>query len=90
MSENGISEDGLRRSAVASLKKKADFRTHVFVYVVVNAAFVAIWAALGAHFFWPLFPMLGWGIGLVFHARDVYARHDFTEDEIRREMERMS
>jgi hypothetical protein len=36
-------------------------------------------------FFWPVFPILGWGIGLVLNAWDVYRPEGFTEDEIRRE-----
>jgi hypothetical protein len=71
------------------LKKKAEFRTHLFVYLVVNAVIVAIWALTGADSFWPMFPILIWGIGLIFHAQDVYGRHEITEEEIQREMERM-
>jgi hypothetical protein len=43
----------------------------------------------GANFFWPIFPILGWGIGLAFHARDVYWGDTFSEQRIRREMQRM-
>ena len=31
----------------------------------------------------------GWGIGLVFHARDVYWGDAFSEDQIRREMQHL-
>ena len=41
-----------------------------------------------AGFFWPAFPLVGWGIGLVFHTWDVY-RQPFSEDQIRHEMERL-
>lgn len=37
------------------------FRT----YVLVMALLIVIWAATGAAYFWPMWPMLGWGIGLV-------------------------
>jgi fatty acid desaturase len=89
VSENPVREEGRRDLAIVRLKKKADFRTHLFVFVVVNTAFVVIWAVMGGPVFWPLLPILLWGMGLIFHARDVYGSHDFTEDEIRREMERM-
>jgi hypothetical protein len=65
----------LRKRALAQLKKKAQFRTHARVYLLVNALHVVIWAAVfaitGAGFFWPIFPALGWAVGLAFHARDV-------------------
>jgi len=59
------SEQDLREQAIERLKKKRDFRTHLFMYVLVNAMLVAIWAITGAGFFWPAFPILGWGIGVI-------------------------
>jgi hypothetical protein len=82
-------EQELREAAVASLKKKRDFRTHLFIYALVNAVLVGIWAVTGAGFFWPVFPILGWGIGVGANAWDVYGRKPITEDEIRRETDRL-
>ena len=82
-------EDDTRARAVARLKKKADFRNHLLAYLVVNTAVVVIWFMTGAHFFWPVFPILGWGIGVVFHAQDVYGTNEISEADIRHEMERM-
>lgn len=42
-----------------------------------------------AGFFWPIFPVVLWGIGVIFHAQDVYSHREISEEEIRREMERM-
>lgn len=33
-------------------------------YALVNAMLIAIWAATGAAYFWPIWPLLGWGIPL--------------------------
>lgn len=81
--------DDLHARAFESLKKKRDFRTHVFMYVCVNAMLVVIWAVAGAGFFWPIFPIVGWGIGVAGNAWDVYARKPITDEEIRREAERL-
>jgi hypothetical protein len=84
-------EDGpedARARAVRSLKKKAEFRNHLLAYVVVNTAIVIVWVMTGSGFFWPMIPILGWGIGLLFHAQDVYGHQEITEADIRREMER--
>jgi hypothetical protein len=83
------SEQELRKLAVSRLKKKRDFRTHVVIYVIVNAMLVGIWAATGAGLFWPIFPILGWGIGIGANAWDVYGRKPITEDEVQRETERL-
>jgi hypothetical protein len=87
----GGSEQDLRNQAVERLKKKRDFRTHVVIYVLVNAFLVVIWAVTsdGDTLFWPIFPILGWGIGLAANAWEVYGRKPITEDEIRREQDRL-
>jgi len=85
-----LGDQDLRDRAIARLKQKSDFDAHLLAYLVVNAFLVAIWAATGAGFFWPAFPLFGWGIGVVFNAWDVYWRRPVSEDQIRREIERMT
>ena len=41
-----------------------EFRSHLTTYVLVQLLLIAIWAASGAGYFWPIFPMLGWGFGV--------------------------
>lgn len=81
-------DEELRDRALKQLKKKREFSANVFAYVVVNAFLVGIWAVTGAGFFWPIFPILGWGMGLIFHAWDVYQQPP-TDEQIRREMDRL-
>jgi hypothetical protein len=86
---NDTREQAAHDQAVAQLKKRRDFHGHLLVYVLVNGFLVVIWAVVGAHaFFWPIFPIVGWGIGVVMNAWDVYWRHPITEQDIQREMER--
>jgi hypothetical protein len=82
-------DDQLREQAIAQLKKKRDFATHAVVYLLVNAFLVAIWAFTGSDFFWPIFPILGWGIGLGANAWDVYGRKPISEGEIQQEIHRL-
>ena len=82
-------ESDLREEAIRRLKKKRDFRTHLLTYVLVNALLVVIWAVTSAGFFWPIFPIMGWGIGVALNAWDVYGRPQITEEQIRREQERL-
>jgi hypothetical protein len=85
-----ISEPDLREQAIARLKKKRDFKAHLFIFVAVNSLLVVIWAVTSSDgFFWPIFPILGWGIGLAANAWDVYGRKPIGEEEIRREMDRL-
>jgi hypothetical protein len=80
----------LREEAIRSLRKKRDFRTHVVAYILVNSLLVGIWAVTGADYFWPIFPIAGWGIGLAFNAWDVYGRRPITEAQIEEEQRRLS
>ena len=80
--------DDRRERAIRRLKAKGEFKVHLLAYVLVNAFLVVIWAVSGADFFWPVFPILGWGIGLVFHAWDVYGNEP-SEEKIRREMDKL-
>jgi hypothetical protein len=83
-----VDEPGLREQATIRLRKKRDFRAHLLAYVLINGSLLIIWALTGSGFFWPVFPMLAWGVGLVFHAWDIY-RAPLSEQQIQREIERM-
>ena len=84
-------DSSVRERAVRRLKKRRDFHAHLLVYALVNASFVLVWFVTGRHgFFWPVFLMAFWAIGLVMNAWDVYRAEDFTEDQIRREMRKIS
>lgn len=83
-------QDELRRMAIERLEKRAAFWPHLVAYVLVNALLVAAWMLLAdGGFFWPVFPMIGWGIGVFFHAWDVFHRPP-TQDRIDREIQRLT
>ena len=79
--------DERRELAIKRLKEKRDFKTHVAVYLIVNTMLVVIWAATGAGYFWPIWPIAGWGVGLAFNAWTAYRQRPITEDDIRKEMQ---
>lgn len=89
MSNDVVMRDELREQAIKRLKKRRDFKAHLLVYFMVNAFIVVIWAVTGAGFFWPVFPIVGWGIGVVMNAWDVYVVRDFDERRIQREIEHL-
>jgi hypothetical protein len=83
-------QDPLRERAVKRLKKRRDFVGHLLVYALVNSFLVLIWALTNdGGFFWPVFPIVGWGIGVVMNAWDVYRDDELDEEAIRREIERI-
>jgi len=77
-----------RQGAIRRIQAKRGFRVHFAVYLAVNALLVLIWALTSATYFWPVWPMLGWGIGVVAHGVSVYARpKEITEAQIDRELQ---
>jgi hypothetical protein len=82
--------DELRRQAIERIKKRSEFWSHLAAFLLFNGLIIAIWFAVSdGGFFWPIFPLAGWGIGLFFHGMDVF-RRPVSEEQIRREMSRLS
>ncbi len=82
-------EQELRDRALKNLRRKRDFRMQIFWYVAVNALLVVIWAVTDSGFFWPIFPIAGWGIGIVSQAYGIYGQKPIGQDEIDREVEKL-
>jgi hypothetical protein len=81
-------DDDLRARARKRIAKRRDFGTHLVAYVVINLMLVGIWAATGGGYFWPIWVILGWGVGVILNAWDVYFRREITEADVDREVER--
>ena len=85
-------EDEERALAVKRIKRRRAFWMLLLTYVVVNLFLVGVWAFTGRGYFWPLWVMAGWGIGIAFSAISTFASGMSTgkptEDDIRREVDR--
>jgi fatty acid desaturase len=85
--------DALREQALRRIKKRRDFKAHAMVYALVNLVVWGVWVVIGlsSHSWWPwpVFITLGWGIGLVMNAWDVYLRKPITEAELQREIDQL-
>ena len=64
--------DELQLDALARRRAKAKLGwfTHAAVYVAVNTGLVTISLVTGRH--WAIFPLLGWGLGLLAHGLSVW------------------
>ena len=88
------SPDRLHAQALKRVQRRREFQGHLIAYCVVNVMVWSIWVVIGltseSWFPWPLFVTLGWGVGVVMNAWEVYFRRPISEEEIRRETERLS
>jgi hypothetical protein len=83
--------DGLRESAVERLRKRRELQAHLLAFVLVNLFLITIWwLTTPGGFFWPMFPLFGWGIGVAFHVWDVLVGSEPSEEAIRTEMDRLA
>src|SRR3954471_20578025 len=88
--DTGSRDAMLRERAIKRLRKRRDFYRHVLAYVLVNGFLVVIWAVTGeAGTFWPIFPMVGWGVGVIMNAWDVSRDDEVDETSIEQEMRRL-
>lgn len=54
-------------------QKRASFKTNLITYLVVNAFLWILWyISDGKGLPWPIWPTLGWGVGIVFHYFGAY------------------
>ena len=80
----------LRRLATRRADMKLAFRSHLIAYVIVNAGLVAINLITSSGYFWAIWPIIGWGIGLAAHAVTVYMDGEGTRDRlIQQELEKL-
>ncbi len=59
-----LAPEALPPTEVELAKARRDLRGAIGVYLAVNAVLVVVWAVTGPGFFWPLWPLLGWGFSL--------------------------
>ena len=88
----GMSEEEIYRKAREKVEEKKGFYVHFIVYILVNILLIIIWAATGAGFPWFIFPLGGWGIGVLFHFLGVFVfsrQTNWERREIEKEVERL-
>ena len=68
-----LTDEQIYEEAKKRVEEKRGFYTHFTVYIAVNILLVLIWAfPSGGGFPWFLFPLCGWGIGVLFHFLGVF------------------
>ena len=90
-----MTEEELYKEASKRVEEKKGFFIHLIVYICVNVFLIFIWAVpAGGGFPWFVFPLGGWGIGLLFHFLGVFVfsgkgTGTWERREIQKEVERL-
>jgi hypothetical protein len=77
--EISMEQQGAYRTAERKVEARLGFYGHLGIYILVNALLVVINFLTSPEYLWSLWPLLGWGIGLVAHMLKVFAIIDGSD-----------
>ena len=74
-------------------RKRVGFRNHLYMYLMVNTFFWALWWFTGRKeneegIPWPVFCTLGWGFGIFWHFMGAFVFHN-KSSQVEKEFERL-
>lgn len=82
-----MSDDQIYSRARQKVKVRKKFYTHVITWVLMSVMFITF-NLFTTDYFWAIFPILAWGIGVAFHGIQVFS-DEWEEYEIEKEFNRM-
>jgi len=88
-------DDSLRSRAEERVDRKIKFYRNLKAYVIVNAILAIINGLFSPDFWWVLFPVFFWGIGVITDFLKAYVfvdnfdSEDYRERKIQEEMEKL-
>ncbi|MCU0432645.1 MAG: 2TM domain-containing protein [Bacteroidia bacterium] len=68
-------------------RRKVGFKIHFTVFLLLTPVNWIIWFLTDTTYLWPVWPTLGWGIGIMFHWLGVFHGDKFFS--VSNEIERM-
>ena len=91
MENNVMQNQEAYQRAKKRVAAKFRFYIHLGVYIAVNSLLIIINLSTSTQSFWFKWPLIGWGIGVLFHALGVFVfsgRSDIKQQMIEKEMRR--
>ena len=61
-----------REREARQIRRRRGFFVHLSIWAAVNVMLVVVWALVGGGHPWFLYPLVGWGIGVVAHGASAY------------------
>ncbi|MBD2440088.1 2TM domain-containing protein [Nostoc sp. FACHB-110] len=66
----------IKRRQVYHAYRLQKIQPHLISYIVVNVFLIVLNFATTPNYFWAIYPLLGWGLGLGIHILSVYLQKD--------------
>lgn len=70
------------QAAKTKVKARRKFYIHLSVYISVNILLIIINFSTTSEYLWFKWPLMGWGIGVIFHALSVFVFNRGSTDKI--------
>ena len=80
-----ISEEQKYQQAKKHVEKLKGFYIHLIIYIVVNIGLIFINLIVAGGPIWFIYPLIGWGIGLIGHSISIL---NFGKDWEKRQIEK--
>ena len=78
-------------NAEKKVEARMGFYTHLVVYLVVNTMLTILNLTVAGDYFWAMWPMIGWGIGVILHGLSTFvfdSQSSLKERLIEKEMQK--
>ena len=83
------------KEAYTNARKKVEalmgFYTHLVVYLVANTMLTILNLTVAGDYFWAMWPMIGWGLGVILHGFSTFvfdSQSSLKERLIEKEMQK--
>lgn len=62
----------VKQEQISNSQQRKGFQSHLFIFIAINAFLVILNLLVSPGYFWAIYPILGWGLGLLLHGIKVY------------------
>jgi hypothetical protein len=62
----------VKKEQMSNSQQRKDFKSHLFAFLAINSFLVLLNLVVSPGYFWAIYPILGWGLGLLLHGMKVY------------------
>jgi 2TM domain len=69
-------QEKIQQKQVVDARRKRGFKAHLIPFVAVNTFLIILNLITSPKYFWAVYPLLGWGLGLGIHASCTYHLKD--------------
>lgn len=62
----------VKQEQMSNGQQRKGFKSHLLIFIAINAFLVILNLVVTPGYFWAIYPILGWGLGLLLHGIKVY------------------